>query len=197
MFDSPILTLNEVEPYSFIFEQPLPLGKHICQGMIDLFEKSQQDHYQGVVGNGDATDVKVSTDMLIRKQPEWQEYDEILYQSLGESVRELCVMNEGYAAVLNTQDVGYQIQRTDPGGFYSWHIDGSSPLFKERMLVAIWYLNDDFEGGHTEFKHQDISIKPATGKLILFPPFWTHLHQGTPVISGVKYIATTWVALRG
>ncbi len=57
-----------------------------------------------------------------------------------------------------------------------------------------WYLNSvDGEGGQTEFKYQDIQIQPEAGKLLLFPPFWTHLHRGKLLQSGQKYIATTWV----
>jgi len=37
------------------------------------------------------------------------------------------------------------------------------------------------------------AIRPAQGKLVLFPPFWTHVHRGVTLREGVKYIATTWV----
>jgi len=60
--------------------------------------------------------------------------------------------------------------------------------------VAIWYLNDVAgPGGETEFKHQGISVKPEAGRLLVFPPFWTHEHRGVTLEAGVKYIATTWV----
>ena len=36
-------------------------------------------------------------------------------------------------------------------------------------------------------------VTPQKGKLILFPPFWTHEHRGVTLAQGVKYIATTWV----
>jgi hypothetical protein len=45
----------------------------------------------------------------------------------------------------------------------------------------------------TEFQHQEVKITPEAGKLVLFPPFWTHLHRGKTLQTGVKYIATTWV----
>ena len=63
-----------------------------------------------------------------------------------------------------------------------------------RQLVAVWYLNSlDQQGGETEFQQQDVSITPEAGKLLLFPPFWTHLYRGKTLQSGHKYIATTWV----
>ena len=90
--------------------------------------------------------------------------------------------------------MGYGIQRTLPGEFYHWHIDSGSHQFSQRQLVAIWYLNDVAgPGGETEFLFQDVKIKPQQGKLLLFPPFWTHEHRGVELQAGVKYIATTWV----
>jgi len=63
-----------------------------------------------------------------------------------------------------------------------------------RQLVAIWYLNDVAgPGGETEFPLQEILVKPAEGKLVLFPPFWTHVHRAVTLEDRVKYIATTWV----
>ena len=90
--------------------------------------------------------------------------------------------------------MGYGIQVYNPGEHDHWHIDGGSDDFSQRQLVAIWYLNDvPGPGGETEFLFQDILIKPEQGKLVLFPPFWTHEHRAVTLQKGVKYIATTWV----
>lgn len=86
-----------------------------------------------------------------------------------------------------------KIQRTNPcEGFHIWHSDqtANSPY---RQLVTLLYLNDDFEGGETEFLYQNVRIKPQAGKFIIFPPFWTHTHRGNPPIGGSKYIITSWV----
>jgi hypothetical protein len=40
---------------------------------------------------------------------------------------------------------------------------------------------------------QNLAVQPQCGKLVLFPPFWTHIHRGATLEQGVKYIATTWV----
>ena len=86
------------------------------------------------------------------------------------------------------------LQRTQPGEFNQCHNDSGSHAFSTRQLVAIWYLNDvSGPGGKTEFRHQGVSIRPERGKLILFPPFWTHEHRGAELKAGVKFIATTWV----
>ena len=52
------------------------------------------------------------------------------------------------------------------------------------------------EGGETEFLNQEVKINPERGKLILFPPFWTHEHRGVTLKEGTKYIATTWIVFK-
>ena len=85
----------------------------------------------------------------------------------------------------------YEMERALPGEYYHWHVDSGPGPFSERQLVAIWYLNDvPGPGGETEFPRQGVSIRPAQGKLLLFPPFWTHVHRGVTLETGVKYIAT-------
>ena len=83
------------------------------------------------------------------------------------------------------KDTGYQMQRTAPGEFYHWHVDSGPGPFSQRQLVAIWYLNSlPGPGGETEFAHQRLSVTPEAGKLLLFPPFWTHVHRGAEVRQG-------------
>ena len=73
-------------------------------------------------------------------------------------------------------------------------MDSGPGEFMNRQLVAIWYLNNvDGAGGETEFPLQEIKLRPEEGKLVLLPPFWTHLHRAVTVEAGVKYIATTWI----
>jgi len=47
------------------------------------------------------------------------------------------------------------------------------------------------QGGETEFEYQDLKIIPQAGKLVFFPPFWTHRHRGKVLQHGSRYIAVT------
>ena len=42
-------------------------------------------------------------------------------------------------------------------------------------------------GGHTEFSDGKL-IKPKAGKIVLFPPYWTHFHRGVTPTSETKYV---------
>jgi Rps23 Pro-64 3,4-dihydroxylase Tpa1-like proline 4-hydroxylase len=63
-----------------------------------------------------------------------------------------------------------------------------------RIITYLWYLNDVFEGGETDFLDK-IKIIPEKGKLIFFPSFWTHPHSALMPISNDKYIITGWILL--
>lgn len=187
-------TIREVKPHTFIFEQPRALAIDICNEMIRRFEAHTEEQYPGRIGQTvqEDQDVKRSTDLVVSGKPHWKDIDGELFRSLGRAIREF---RETYPFFKGPfKDSGYAIQRTDPGEFYHWHIDGGSHEFSQRQLVAVWYLNDvPGPGGETEFSCQQVKITPEAGKLLLFPPFWTHEHRGVALEAGVKYIATTWV----
>ncbi len=194
MPNKPLLTINEVKPNSFVFEKPNALPKDFCEEVIARFEKDEEAQYKGRIGQLADEDgsIKKSTDLVVSGKEHWKDVDKALFQSLGRAVLEF---RESYPFFKGPfKDMGYGVQCTDAGEHYHWHIDGGSHDFSHRQLVAIWYLNDvPGPGGETEFLFQDIQIKPEVGKLILFPPFWTHEHRGVTLEQGVKYIATTWV----
>ena len=189
--------LIEAEPGSFIFEFTDTVNTDNCNDIIKRFEDSKSEHYQGRVGQNftEQKDIKRSTDMVISGKNNWKDVDELLFTSLSKALSSIKKEFEFFNGPF--KDVGYAIQRTNPGEYYHWHIDGGSHQFSDRQLVAIWYLNDvNGPGGETEFINQNVKIKPEIGKLILFPPFWTHEHRGVKLQKGVKYIATTWVVFK-
>jgi len=189
--------LIEAEPGSFIFEFTDTVNTDNCNDIIKRFEDSKSEHYQGRVGQNftKQKDIKRSTDMVISGKNNWKDIDELLFTSLSKALSSIKKEFEFFNGPF--KDVGYAIQRTNPGEYYHWHIDGGSHQFSDRQLVAIWYLNDvNGPGGETEFINQNVKIKPEIGKLILFPPFWTHEHRGVKLQKGVKYIATTWIVFK-
>lgn len=190
----PLIGIHEVNNNSFIFTKDNALPGDLCIEMIKRFEDNKDDQYEGRIGqlaNKDQS-IKKSTDLVVSNKQHWKDVDKALFHSLGMAIREF---RENYPYFKGPfKDSGYAIQRTNPGEHYHWHIDGGSHDFMNRQLVAVWYLNDVAgPGGETEFLFQNIRITPERGKLVLFPPFWTHEHRGVTLEKGVKYIATTWV----
>lgn len=89
-----------------------------------------------------------------------------------------------------------KIQKTSPGeGYHIWHHEyaPSADQTLKRVLVFIIYLNDIEAGGETEFLYQNQRVVPKTGKLIIWPSYFTHQHRGNPPLQDDKYILTGWI----
>ncbi len=186
--------IREVKPNSFIFEIKGALPADVCQEMVRRFEDRTDQHYEGRIGQQASKEqsIKKTTDLAISGNIDWKDIDSLLHRSLGLAIREFREKHPFFKGPF--RDIGYNMQRYRAGEYYHWHIDGGSHDFADRQLVAIWYINDvEGDGGETEFLYQDIKVKPEEGKLILFPPFWTHEHRAVTMEKGNKYIATTWV----
>ena len=102
-----------------------------------------------------------------------------------------------------------QGQRYAPGQQFRAHHDyfheGESywPRMREsggqRTWTAMVYLNDVTGGGATWFPQAGLRVKPRRGLLLawnnMMPdgrPNTATLHEGMPVVEGVKYIVTKW-----
>ncbi len=190
----PLRSIREIRPDTFIFEQANALDPALCEDAIQRFEAHTDEQYEGRIGQTVSKDrsIKKTTDLVVSGKPHWKDIDQALFRSLGRAILEFRETFPYFKGPF--KDMGYGIQRYLPGEHYHWHIDGGSHEFSQRQLVALWYLNDvPGPGGETEFLYQDIKVTPERGKLVLFPPFWTHEHRAVTLQQGVKYIATTWV----
>ena len=78
------------------------------------------------------------------------------------------------------------------------NVDVQSYETARRFLVGFFYLNDVEEGGETAFQQHksvpiSVKVKPKAGRLLIFPPLWTHPHIGMKPISEPKYIIGTYL----
>lgn len=187
--------MTQVAPDIWVIDNTL--SPEVCSSIIERFETDQTKR-PGSVGDGDVNQtVKDSLDLSInKKDPEWTKDDTALHDSLhtsmGEIVREL-TWYTGHQPQHFNFDTGHQIQKTVPGGKYVWHVETDGTSRKDRTLVYAWYLNEGFEGGCTGFARQGVKVEPKIGRLVLFSPYWTHVHAGLPLLSGEKYLITGWI----
>tara|TARA_B100001996_G_C18587451_1_gene564725 strand:+ start:509 stop:1120 length:612 start_codon:yes stop_codon:yes gene_type:complete len=171
--------------------------KHVCDRIESDTRKSL-----GVMGREKKKDItkKTSLDLRISSLPDWEEEDNTIYKSMSkyvDSYRDDLKESTGFPyKVADNEDFysdsGYQVKVYDSDGFYDWHDDYQiDNLNGTRLLTCIWYLNDDFDEGETEFFNGTL-IKPKTGRLLIFPATWIYIHRGRTVLNGKKYIATGW-----
>jgi hypothetical protein len=59
--------------------------------------------------------------------------------------------------------------------FDKWHCE-QTITYPNRVISVLIYLSDHEEG--TEFYHEKKTIKSKTGRAIIFPAAWTHVHRG-------------------
>lgn len=83
-----------------------------------------------------------------------------------------------------------EIVRYGIGGIFIPHVD-SNKLKPYRAFTVILYLNDDFDGGETSFPTINHSVKPSTGRVLIFPSHM--LHGGEAVTRGEKHIIVAWI----
>ena len=67
------------------------------------------------------------------------------------------------------------------------HVDVMNEEQSRRFLTAILYLNAP-SGGETVFPSLDVSVAPAAGRMLIFPPLWLYQHAGLPPKGAPKYI---------
>ena len=94
-----------------------------------------------------------------------------------------------------------QVLRYKPGGHYKPHQDSfCDTKGNKRMYTVILALNDDYEGGETEFPNLKKKYKLKAGDALFFHTLDNYelmtskaLHGGRPVKSGEKWICNLWV----
>ena len=190
-----------------IFVKRNTLTKEFCSTLIDKFNSSDCK-YTGRIGGGIDTTVKRSTDLNVSSCENRESFlyeDDILSKCLNDATKEYigylnAILLDNFF-VRELEDTGYQVQRTEPNGFYKWHSDDmveavsktdDKITLRKRIFTFIWYLNDVKNNGYTEFI-DGTKIQPEAGKLVLFPATNYFVHRGFPPKDEVKYICTGWL----
>ena len=191
------------------------ISREMCKTIRDMFDVDN-NKYEGITYGGLNKNIKDTQDLVIPNTPnktgfdKWNKINKFLEKELAKNTKEyvkilddLIVKNhekENTNAEYRTfgnvlSNDSFMVQRyTKQKGRYIYHNDFRSDWIekKYRVITYLWYLNTVEEGGETEFWGTH-TIKPETGKLLLFPASWTYPHRGKMPISHDKYIITVWL----
>ena len=180
------------------------LSPEVCEDIIQRFDADGRK-FEGGVSYGDGEiklvpELKKCTELYLSAHTDWKDIDEILFAQIREKILFLREKYPGLKRIHKVLDEGYRIKHYKNNGneFFNWHIDSNGRNQSHRYYVFMWYLNTVEEGGETEFRITDengdnILVKPVQGRMLAFPPFWTHEHRGRPPVSEDKYIIASWV----
>ena len=90
----------------------------------------------------------------------------------------------------------FRCYKYEPGQRFAAHYDG--PFRRDdreqSFLTYLVFLNDDFTGGETTFLDLRECVQPKRGRALLFQH--RQLHEGSEVLSGVKYVLRTDIMYR-
>lgn len=123
-------------------------------------------------------------------------YDMTLCKSLGniivnffEQYRKDVPQTE-YLADVAIKD--FSLKKYLPEDRFSLHCDVTNLETSTRSLGVILYLNED---SGTRFPYENnMVIESKPGRILFFPPYWTHPHEGLPA-KREKNIITTYLHL--
>ena len=98
----------------------------------------------------------------------------------------------------NCEDL--QVLKYKSGGFYKPHQDCLKDDKNKRMYTFIIALNDEYEGGETEFPNIKRRYRLEKGDVLFFNTLNNYecvtkqaLHGGAPVKSGEKWVCNLWI----
>lgn len=198
-------------PEKFVYKEiPKVFSPSECQQLIQL-GISKLTPSMTISSNNKSGGRQSSGTWLENEKPIVQLFN----QKLHSLVQEHCQTKLG---VENGEEL-YLIQY-QPDQYYNPHYDAAHPQNKQeknhkqdnindlkkmgsyRYISMITYLNDNFEGGQTEFPYLNVKINPQMGKVLFFfslKPNYDLLlesyHAGLPVTLGTKYICSKWYRL--
>ena len=112
-------------------------------------------------------------------------------------------LNRRLAAATGTraeQGEPLQILRYRVGQQYRPHFDAVPGWDNQRIVTALVYLNEDYDGGETRFLDAGTTIRGQRGDLLAFrnvdekgEPDASTMHEGCPVMRGEKLLASRWI----
>ncbi len=126
--------------------------------------------------------------------------DDVVTRKLRNKIKDISglpISHQESICVINYTKDGYFLPHYD----YFGHDTTDDNRSNQRLFTYLIYLNEDFEGGITEFPKENIKIKPETGLLIT----WNNvidgtnelnpksLHCSTEITSGEKWVVSVWV----
>lgn len=172
---------KELHPQIFIIENFLTdeeCDKYIKRAEKQTFEDAKINlHGRQVMSKG------------IRNNERLMIFDENMAENLFEKAKEFLPEKAGIYNLSGFNEM-FRVYKYLPGQLFRMHRDGSYERNENEVsfYTFLIYLNDDFEGGETEFENL-FTVLPKKGSALVF--YHPLRHEGKTLISGLKYVLRT------
>ena len=172
------------------------LAPNFCDAIIEAFEHyyktgsvfCENNQFENTIAGRFDWALDLSQMATVMDTASERDLNEVLMSCFRQYVNKYGHLKDG-----TYYSVCQKVQKTPAGGGYHvWHDENTSVAHMSRKVVWMFYLNDDFEGGETEFLYYHRRIVPKKGTLLLWPAGMTHAHRGGLVTQGMKYVVTGW-----
>ena len=172
------------------------LAPNFCDAIIEAFEHyyktgsvfCENNQFENTIAGRFDWALDLSQMATVMDTASERDLNEVLMSCFRQYVNKYGHLKDG-----TYYSVCQKVQKTPAGGGYHvWHDENTSVAHMSRKVVWMFYLNDDFEGGETEFLYYHRRIVPKKGTLLLWPAGMTHAHRGGLVTKGMKYVVTGW-----
>jgi len=120
--------------------------------------------------------------------------EDLIVQAVNRCIAKATGTKAGWGEPLN-------ILKYTPGQQYRPHHDGTgTDNVSVRTLTALIWLNDQFEGGETDFPKINVRVRGGVGDMLVFKNVREDgsfdermIHAGLPVTEGIKWMASRWI----
>lgn len=155
------------------------LSRIACKQLIDYAEQTGFEEAKVNVGFGQQRLLK-----SVRNNQRMMVKDFSLAKQLWERLKPMVTEKYETFVPISINEM-FRFYKYEVGERFNRHRDGSyvRSTTERSFLTFMIYLNDDFEGGTTEF--DDVTVVPKTGDALLF--HHPIKHTGCEVTKGVKY----------
>ena len=182
-----------VQSYITLYENTF--SKEDSQNLIEKFEKYSQYHDKKLIDAKDGWRMTF-TQLHLSRHPEFKNENERLKRLFLEGVsaykREHDIQPHQWPKEFKFEPIRMKRYLPNHDERFDDHVEVTNLQTAKRFLVVFLYLNDDFEGGETDFTQFGIMAKPKQGTMVLFPAGWNWLHRGRAVFGkNPKYIVGT------
>ena len=184
---------KSVQNYITLYENTF--SQEASQNLIKKFEKYSQYHDKKLIDASDGWRMSF-TQIHLSRHPEFTEENELLQglflQAISAYRKEHNIQPYQWPKEFKLEPIRMKRYLPNKDERFDEHVEITNLQTAKRFLVVFMYLNDDFDGGETDFNQFGVMVKPKRGMMVLFPAGWNWLHRGRTVYGkNPKYIVGT------
>lgn len=191
------LILSKPAPCIFVYENAVDTGKEF----VDLIEDEAKNEWSSLswthsqTGRGTISEFRssrlCSLESITNPCPDTK-LSKLFNSSILFNINK-CIGD--YAAYHGLPSMllgeGWTLLKYEGEAQYRTHWD-HGPENTRILSVVCFPYSTATSGGELTFPHFDVSVKPISGSVVIFPSNFPYTHTAHPVEEGIKYSLVTW-----